>query len=277
MNASSIPHAPSTSVSSSPGFPGSSRLSGRVAVVTGSGHGLGKAYAQRLAAEGAAVVVADFDETAGAQVFDELERDGYESLFVPTDVGDQESVQRMVAASVERFGKVDILINNAAIFASVGMDRGRPEDISMSDFERVLKVNVLGTWMCCTAVASVMRAREYGKIVNISSTTIFGVKTDAPHYVVSKSAVVGVTRTLARAWGPDGIRVNSVSPGFVETEVTKVNEAQARARGAAPLARALARPQTPEDMVGAVAFLAAPDSDFITGQNLVVDGGDILQ
>lgn len=258
--------------SSAPG-----RLKGRCAVVTGGGHGIGRAYARRLGATGAQVVVAEVDGPAGEAVAAELMAQGVEAVAVATDVGDEAQVAAMVDAARSAFGKVDVLVNNAAMFTSVPLVEGGIEELSVEHFTDVLRVNVIGTWLCCRAVVPDMRRRQYGKIVNISSGTVFkGSGPNVLQYVTSKSAILGFTRTLARMVGPDGIRVNCVAPGFTlagdDHPPDEVARALERARGE----RALPRVERPEDLVGTVAFLASADSDFITGQTIVVDGGSFL-
>lgn len=253
------------------------RLAGRTAIVTGGGYGIGKAYAHRLAAEGAQVVVAELDGAAGEAVAKELGASGLEAIAVQTDVGEEESVVEMVAKSIDAFGKVDVLVNNAAMFTRVPVVNTTVEGLSFEHFEKVLRVNVLGTWLCARTVIPDMRKRQYGKIINISSGTAFkGSGGTMLQYVTSKSALFGFTRSLARTVGPDGIRVNCVAPGATVAEDDPTPEQLERAQQRAALERALAKVETPEDLVGIVAFLSSGDSDFITGQTIVVDGGAFM-
>lgn len=253
------------------------RLAGRCAIVTGGGHGIGRAYAHRLGAEGAQVVVAELDAAAGKQVAGELEELGIQSVAVTTDVTDEEAVRAMVASAVDAFGKVDVLVNNAAMFTSVPVRRGGLDDLTVEHFEQVLRVNVIGTWLPCRAVADDMRRHGYGKIINISSGTVFkGAAPTILQYVTSKSAILGFTRSLARLLGPDGIRVNCVAPGFTLTDDEPSPDQMEDALRRARAERALARVERPEDVVGTVAFLASADSDFLTGQTIVVDGGSFM-
>jgi 3-oxoacyl-[acyl-carrier protein] reductase len=173
----------------------------------------------------------------------------------------------MYQEAVRAFGKVDILVNNAAIFASVPLDH-EGLDVTVEHFDRVLHVNVTGTWLCCRAVIPGMQSRRYGKIINISSGTAFkGTGATAVQYVASKAAILGLTRALARNYGPDGIRVNTVAPGATTHEAMQIGPQLGLAN------RALQIEEKPTDLVGTIAFLASHDSDFITGQTIVVDGG----
>jgi 3-oxoacyl-[acyl-carrier protein] reductase len=252
-----------------------SRLEDRVAVVTGAGHGIGKAYAHRLASEGAAVVIAELDAAAATAAADELKAGGARALAVPTDVADRAATEAMARAAVEAFGRIDILINNAAMFSTVPMSRVPFDQIDPAEWEKMMAVNLRGIWNTCRAVVPEMRRNRYGKIVNISSSTVFERTGTRIHYVTSKAGVIGFTRTLAAELGPDGICVNCVAPGSTLSEENP-DESTVSFRSAAASHRALARLQTPKDLVGTIAFFASPDSDFITGQTLVVDGGSVF-
>ena len=250
----------------------SGRLAGRVAIITGGGHGIGKAYALGMAREGAKIVIAEIDAKAAEEVASELRREGFEALAVRTDVGDRASAEAMAKRAVEAFGKIDILVNNAAIFATVPMSRSPFDDIGIDEWDRMMRVNLRGTWLASRAVVEHMRKNGYGKIINISSGTALKGSPSRIHYVTSKAGVLGFTRTLAMELGKDGIRVNCVAPGSTLSEEDpddKVVEMRTRAAEE----RALKRVQEPEDLVGAIVFFASADSDFITGQTLVVDGG----
>src|SRR6266545_450768 len=248
------------------------RLAGRVAIVTGGGHGIGKAYALGLAREGAKVVIAEIDASAAEAAAADLKRQGFEAIAVRTDVADRASVEAMAARAVEAFGRIDILVNNAAIFATVPMSRSPFDEIEIEEWDRMMAVNLRGTWLASRAVVPHMRARGYGKIINISSGTALKGSASRIHYVTSKAGVLGFTRTLARELGKDGICVNCVAPGSTLSEENP-SEGLVRMRAAAAEERAIQRTQKPEDLVGAIVFFASPDSDFITGQTLVVDGG----
>jgi 3-oxoacyl-[acyl-carrier protein] reductase len=243
------------------------RLEGRVAIVTGAGHGLGKAYARRLAAEGAAVVIAELDAAAGERVAAEIG-----GLAVRTDVADEASCQEMARRAVARYGRIDVLVNNAAIFATIPMSRAPFDQVEPAEWDRMMAVNLRGPWLACRAVIPQMRKQRYGKIINISSGTALKGAATRIHYVTSKAGIIGFTRTLAMEVGKDNICVNCIAPGSTLSE-ENADEALIKYRQSAASSRALQRMQRPEDLVGAVAFFASSDSDFITGQTLVVDGG----
>jgi 3-oxoacyl-[acyl-carrier protein] reductase len=244
------------------------RLSG-VAIVTGGGQGLGRAFALALAQNGAAVVIADLRGDNAEHVADEIRAAGGSALGVQCDVSDEASVSAM-AARAQTLGRPTILVNDAAIFSSLKM---RPfTEIPTSEWDAVMAVNVRGTFNCCRAVVPLMAEAGYGKIVNISSSTVFLGRPNYLHYVTSKAALIGLTRALAAEVGPLGIRVNAITPGSTKTEVPRetITDDQRKVQAAQT---ALRRVQTPDDLVGAVVFLASPASDFITGQTINVDGG----
>jgi 3-oxoacyl-[acyl-carrier protein] reductase len=251
------------------------KLKGRVAIVTGGGHGIGKAYATRLASEGAKIVIAELDEKAGHAVAQELNAAGYEALAVRTDVSDPASVENMAVATVERFGRIDILVNNAAIFATVPMSRSPFDQITIDEWDLMMNVNVKGPWLASRAVIPQMREQGYGKIINISSSTSIKGSPSRIHYVTSKAGILGFTKTLANEVGKDNICVNCIAPGSTLSEESP-DEGILKMRADAASVRALKRVQTPDDLTGAVLFFASTDSDFITGQTLVVDGGNCL-
>lgn len=243
------------------------RLAGRVCVVTGAGQGLGRAFAQRLADDGASVAVADVNVEAAKQVAAQI---GSHALPVAVDVADEQAVDAAFAEIVDRFGTVDVLVNNASLFSTLAMRDA--VDITSAEWDTVMAVNVRGTFLCARRAIPVMRAAGHGKIVNISSSTVFLGRPQYCHYVTSKAAVIGLTRALASELGPDNITVNAVAPGSTETEVPRETVTPEQA-GRIVAAQALHRRETPADLVGTVAFLASSDSDFITGQTIVVDGG----
>jgi 3-oxoacyl-[acyl-carrier protein] reductase len=252
------------------------RLEGRVAIITGGGHGIGKAYAKRLADEGAAIVIAELDGAAGEAVANELKAGGFRVFAVQTDVADQNSTETMARLTAEEFGKIDILVNNASVFATVAMSRVGFDQIDPAEWDKLMAVNLRGTWFACRAVVPYMRQQSYGKIINISSGTYLEGSPTRIHYVTSKAGIIGFTRTLARELGSDNICVNAIVPGSTLSEENP-NENVLKMRNASVTSRALKRIQRPEDLVGALAFFASPDSDFVTGQSLVVDGGSHMQ
>jgi 3-oxoacyl-[acyl-carrier protein] reductase len=251
------------------------RLEGRVAIVTGGGHGIGKAYATRLAAEGAKIVIAELDDKSGQEVARELNAAGHEALAVRTDIADKNSVEQMAAAAIERFGRIDVLVNNAAVFITVPMSRSPFDEIAIEEWDLMMRVNLKGTWLASCAVIPQMRKQGYGKIINISSGTALIGAFNRIHYVTSKAGILGFTKTLANEVGKDNICVNCVAPGSTLSEENP-DEGVINMRTKAASARALKRVQTPEDLTGAIVFFASADSDFITGQTLAVDGGSCM-
>ena len=251
------------------------RLDGRVAIITGGGHGIGKAYAMRLAAEGAKVVIAELDGKAATTVAAELVALGHQAIAVQTDVANEASVKNMAQQAVAQFGRIDVLVNNAAIFATVPMSRSPFDQISVDEWDCMMSVNVKGTWLASRAVVPQMRQQGYGKIINVSSGTALKGSPSRIHYVTSKAGILGFTKTLANEVGKDGICVNCVAPGSTLSEENPDDDIL-KMRAQAANTRALKRVQTPEDLTGAVVFFASADSDFITGQTLVVDGGSCM-
>ena len=249
------------------------RLSGRVAIVTGAAQGIGARYAKALAAEGAAVVAGDvLDATPVAQA---IAAAGGRALAMLLDVSDPASVKRMVAETSRQFGRLDILVNNAAVFSTLAL---KPfEQIDSAEWDRVMAVNVRGAFECTKAAAPEMRKKKYGKIVNIASGTVFKGAPMLLHYVTSKGAIVAMTRSLARELGDDGIRVNTLAPGLIMSEGVLANDDWKGAALANNIAsRAIKREATPEDLCGTLIYLCSPESDFVTGQVLVVDGGSVM-
>jgi NAD(P)-dependent dehydrogenase (short-subunit alcohol dehydrogenase family) len=232
-------------------------LDGKVAIVTGGAQGIGEAIARGLEAEGAEVVVADLNPPEGG---------------IRADVADEEDVERMAAEVVERHGRIDVLVNNAGLYASLAM---RPfTEIPLDEWRRVMDVNVASMFLTCRAVVPRMREGGGGKIVNISSGTPFRGVPFLLHYVTSKGAIVAFTRALAKEVGKDGVLVNCVAPGFTMSAGVQENpEVIERLRDVSVAARTIQRDQEPGDVVGAVVYLCSSDSDFVTGQTIVIDGG----
>jgi len=249
------------------------KLEGKVVIVTGAAQGLGEAYALRLAGEGAKVVVADLAD-GGAVARRIAERSG-EALALRTDVTDEGSTREMAARSVERFGRIDALINNAAYFSKLVK---RPfHEIGVAEWDAVMAVNLKGPFLCAKAVFPQMKAQAKGKIINVSSGTFFKGLPHFLHYVTTKGGVIGLTRSLAREAGEFGICVNAIAPGYTETEILKEHPQDSEpVRAQIVASRCLRRPETPDDLLGTVVFLCSDDSDFITGQTIVVDGGSAL-
>ncbi|MFH1122287.1 MAG: 3-oxoacyl-ACP reductase family protein [Pseudomonadota bacterium] len=246
------------------------KLAGKVAIVTGGAQGIGRAYALRLSKEGAKVVIADILD--GGRVEQEIVSEGGEALALKTDVSDEQSTVEMVNRTIDRFGRLDILINNAAIFATI---ETKPFfEISGQEWDDVMRVNLKGMFLCCKAVYPRMKKQGKGKIINIASGVFFKGLPLFLHYVTSKGGVIGLTRALAREVGNDGICVNAIAPGYTVTEVMKEESIHdASFIDAVVMSRCFKRQEMPEDLTGAVVFLASDDSDFMTGQTIVVDGG----
>ena len=248
------------------------RLEKQVVIVTGGGMGIGRAYCQRLAQEGASVVVADIVGDAAEAVAAEIRQAEGDAIAVRTDVTSQEATEQMARAAMDRYGRIDGLVNNAGMYQRPAVTRGPFEDIAVEEWDRVMAVNLRGVFLCARAVVPFMKQQRRGKIVNISSGTVFSGTPRFAHYVTSKAGVIGFTRVLAKELGEWNINVNAVAPGLTlsleDGDDPMMEYHEARAAG-----RSIKRIQRPDDLVGTVAFLCSPDSDFMTGQTLVVDGG----
>jgi len=248
------------------------KLKDKVAIITGAGQGLGKEYALGFAREGAKVVVAEIKLDNAQQVAREIESQGGEALAIRTDVTVEADALQAAEKTIAAFGRIDVLVNNAAIYFGLGMKSF--EMISEKEWDNMMAVNVKGGFFMSKAVMPQMKKQKSGSIINISSGTwLFGIPY-LLHYVTSKAAVVGFSRAMAREIGEHGIRVNAISPGFTMSEASKTM------KGTPPGMTemiadqtSLKRNQQPEDLVGACVFLASDDSGFITGQLLNVDGG----
>src|SRR5262245_12220996 len=224
-------------------------LAGKVVIVTGGGHGIGRAYSRGIGREGGKAVVADIDGAAAEAVAREIENDGGEALAVQVDVARFGDCQEMARQTLARFDKIDGLLNNAAIFLSVPLQRGGYQDITEEEWDRVMAVNVKGVWLCTRAVAPSMQERRQGSIVNISSTMVFNGSLGMPHYVVSKAAVFGYSRVLARELGPFSVRVNTIAPGLTMSEENPSAEALKQYEAVAA-GTMIPRVEQPEDLVG---------------------------
>jgi NAD(P)-dependent dehydrogenase (short-subunit alcohol dehydrogenase family) len=245
-------------------------LADRVAIVTGAAMGIGRAIAGELGAAGAKVVIADRDGAQEAAAA--LAASGVDALGLAVDVSSPEATLAMARRVIDHFGGVDVLVNNAGIFTS--LRPGPLEDIAVDEWQRVMNVNVLGSYLSIRAVVGSMRERGGGRIVNIASSSPFKGVAHLLHYTTSKGAVLAMTRSAARELGDANILVNAVAPGFTVSDGVLANDGRMiDMRDSAPGKRVLRREQRPDDVVGAVRFLAGPMSQFVTGQTLVVDGG----
>lgn len=251
------------------------RLDDRVVLVTGGGHGIGRAYCHRFAQEGARVVLCDIDGDAAEAVADDIVRRGGQAIGRWADVRERESVAAVVAEAEDRFGGVDGLVNNAGMLTIIPISRVRFEDIPEQEWDAVLATNLTGTWLTCRCVVPAMRRRGGGSIVNIGSGTYFLGSPTRAHYVASKGGVIGLSRVLSRELAEDGIRVNVLVPGSTLSEEEHTEETL-RMRSVPVANRSIKRIQRPDDLVGAAVFFLSDDSAFVTGQTLVVEGGGIL-
>jgi 3-oxoacyl-[acyl-carrier protein] reductase len=246
-------------------------MSERVVIVTGAAKGIGRAYASALAGEGYAVVAADRSDTS--DVAAEVEEAGGTVLELRTDVGDPASTEALAAATLERFGRIDALVNNAAYFTQI---HKRPfDEIPVAEWDEVFAVNVRGSWLCARAVVPAMKEQGSGKIVNTSSMTVPSGIPFFLHYVASKAAIVGLTRALARELGEWNITVNTISPDYIPHDEEYAGR-QPEMAGLIAAQRCLKRDQVPEDLVGTLLYLLGPGADFVTGQNLFVNGGRLF-
>ena len=249
------------------------RLKGRVAIITGASRGIGAAFARGFGREGARIVIGDVAD--GGATVERVREEGGEALYVNTDVSREADCLEMARQAAERFGSIDILINNAAVFANIVM---RPfTEITSEEYKRVIEINTSGAFHCMKAVFPYMKEKG-GKIINISSASVLEGVPGMPHYVASKGAIMALTRAMARELGDYNIRVNTIAPGFTHSEGGDSLDRN-KALPLPPLdelqlpGRCLKRPGLPEDLVGLALFLAGDESAFITGQMIVHDGG----
>lgn len=245
------------------------RLQDKVSIITGAAQGIGAEFARAFAAEGAKVVVADISSTDS--IVAEIGQAGGEAIGIKADITNSESLQEMVAATEDAFGPVNILVNNAAVLASLDL---KPFDqLTEDEWDLMLKVNVRGLWQTSKAVLPSMRQTGGGKIINISSGTVHKGPPGQLHYVASKSAVLGMSRSMARELGSDNIQVNTISPSLTMSEGVLANPAWEPFKKNLAETRIIQRDMLPTDLIGTALFLASSDSDFLTGQSVNVDGG----
>lgn len=251
-------------------------LSGRSVIVTGGGTGIGKVYSTALAGAGANVVIADIAARQGEAVAAGINEtaDGGKAISVATDIADEPATLAMAAAAIEEFGAIDVLINNASLMSV--LERRPWYEIEVEEWDRVMAVNLRGMFLCCRAVYGQMKKQGRGKIINISSSRFWSGAPNRLHYSTSKAGVIGLTRSLSTEVGDDNIAVNAITPGFTESETQIASSTTQYLQGQSDRyrARAFKRPEQPDDLVGAVMFLASDASNFITGQTLNVDGGE---
>ncbi|HUN53295.1 MAG TPA: glucose 1-dehydrogenase [Candidatus Sulfotelmatobacter sp.] len=246
-------------------------LTGKVAIVTGAARGIGREFAITLAKAGAKVIAADVSDSA-----ETVSLAGGNAAAVTCDVASMASAQAMADAALSRFGRIDVLVNNAALYGS--LKTGRFDKIDEAEWDATMRVNVKGIWNCCKAAVPGMRKAGGGSIINISSLAATRGAAFALHYTVSKAAVIGITRGLARELGRDNIRVNSIAPSAVLTEGTQqfFGEKHERALQAIAADQSIQRNLHPADVAGAMLWLASPQSSFVTGQTISVDGGTVM-
>lgn len=249
------------------------KLEGRAVIVTGGAHGIGRAYADAFVAEGAKVVIADIHGEGARAAAAEIDDLGGDALAVEVDVADPAATDAMARETLERFGRIDGLVNNAAIALRIKHVNAPLEELPIEEWDRVIAVNLRGTFLCCRAVVPHMKEAGYGRIVNIASGTFFKGTPFISNYVASKGAVIGLTRSLAREAGDFGITVNCIAPGLTasEHEFTPDEHYEVRVPD-----RSIKRVEVPQDLVGAAVFFMSPESSFVTGQTIVIDGGVVM-
>ncbi len=253
----------------------SKALENKVAIITGGGRGIGRAFALRFAEEGAKLFLPDISLERAESVVKEVKAKGGEAFAAFTDISDEKSVGNMAEQVIKHYGKVDILVNNAGMW--YGIDITPWDAWKTDDWDKIFSVNVKGSWLCCKFIAPLMAKQSKGKIINIAS--------NVPHvpaaqfylpYACSKGAVYTLTHALARALGPSGINVNAIGPGFTATEASKSQKDYQQTVKLATAEQSIQRWEQPSDIVGAAVFLASADSDFISGQVIYVDGGTVM-
>ena len=250
-------------------------LEDKVAIITGAGRGLGRVFAMRYAEEGAKLFLPDISLERAESVADEIRAKGGQAVAIQTDISDENATKKMAERVMQQYGKVDILVNNAAIWYGI---EAKPWDAwTVEIWDRIFAVNVRGTWLCCKAIAPLMMKQSKGKIINISSHIIR--VPDAQFflaYTLSKASVYTLTQCLARALGPSGINVNAIGPGYTASEASLGQSGSEGTFKNVVAAQSIKRREEPVDVVGTAVFLASKDSDFISGQFIIVDGGSVM-
>jgi NAD(P)-dependent dehydrogenase (short-subunit alcohol dehydrogenase family) len=250
-------------------------IQGKVAIVTGAGLGLGRVIAVRLAREGAKVTaVTDRNVEGLAETKRMIEKEGGTVTTLKVDVSKEEDTKRMAEETISKYGAIDALINNAAMFA--GLKRQSFMDVPVEEWDRLMAVNVKGPWLCTRAVVPQMKKQGKGRIINIGSNVAFMSHFGFPHYLTSKAAIIGLTRALAGELGPLGITVNNLGPGTIMTEARRIYTSEERAQEVADKMQLIKRPPLPEDMTGMVVYLVSDESSMLTGQTILIDGGMVL-
>lgn len=245
-------------------------LKDRVVIITGGGQGIGRTFAKAFAQAGARVVIAELNEKKAAAVSEEIMRAGGEAFAVTTDVADEASIKEMIEVVEDEYERIDVLINNAGIFSTLEM---RPFDqIPLDEWEKVLRVNLTGPFLCARAVLPAMRRTKWGRIINIASGAVRLGRPNYLHYVASKAALAGMSLSMAREVGSDGITVNAILPGATFTEIERKTVTPEQKERIVAM-QCIPRPEVPEDLVGAALFLASEASAFVTGQSINLDGG----
>jgi NAD(P)-dependent dehydrogenase (short-subunit alcohol dehydrogenase family) len=248
-------------------FPG---LKDRVVIITGAGQGIGRVFAMAFARAGSRTVIAEVNEKTAASVSAEIMAAGGQALAVATDVAEETSIKEMIGIVEDQYGRIDVLINNAGIFSTLEM---RPFDqIPLDEWEQVLRVNLTGPFLCARAVLPAMRRAKWGRIINVASGAVRLGRPNYLHYIATKSALMGMSLSMAREVGADGITVNAILPGATFTEIERKTITPAQKERVIAM-QCVPRAEVPEDLVGAVLFLASEASAFVTGQSINLDGG----
>lgn len=253
----------------------SSVLEDKVAIITGAGRGLGRAFALRFAEQGARLLLPDISLERAEDTAKEIRAKGGEAVAIHTDISDENATKKMAEKVMQQYGKVDILLNNAAIYYGI---EAKPWDTwTAADWDRILAVNVKGTWLCCKAIAPLMIKQSKGKIINMASNVarVPAAQLFLP-YSCSKGAIYTLTHALARALGPAGINVNAIAPGYTASEASLAQRESEKIFEIATSEQSIHKRLQPADLVGVAVFLASAESDLISGQVFYIDGGTVM-